>query len=46
MNKVKITAVLIITALALSGCASWDRLKKSWSSELGNGLEREVVITD
>lgn len=46
MKKVKIAAVLIITALALSGCASWDRLKKSWSSELGNGLEREVVITD
>ena len=46
MKKVKLAAVLIVTALALSGCASWDRLKKSWSSELGNGLEREVVITN
>lgn len=36
--------MVVFTITALSGCASWDRLKKEFSSEIENGLERELVI--
>lgn len=37
-----ITLFVLITTL--SGCASWDRFKKSFSSEMGNGLNRDLKV--
>lgn len=47
MKKLKITAIALIsfmTIAMLTGCASWDRFKKSQESEWGNGLNREVIV--
>lgn len=45
-NKIKIlTGILLIGCCFMStGCASWERKKKNWSSELGNGLDRIVRV--
>lgn len=43
------TCALVTTAalaLGLSGCASCDRLAKSWDSEISNGMNRTVVLYD
>lgn len=43
------TCALATTAaltLGLSGCASCDRLAKSWDSEISNGMNRTVVLYD
>ena len=39
-------AVAGVLAVGLSGCASCDRMAKSWSSDVSNGLERSVVLYD
>lgn len=44
MKKIGVTIALIMLAVGLSGCASFDRTIKSWSSEFGNGLERQIII--
>lgn len=45
MKKKTITALaLILTVVSLSGCASWQRTKKTWKSEFSNGIEREIII--
>lgn len=43
-KKIKIFLTLIILAVTLSGCASWNRFTKGVSSNVGNGLERELII--
>lgn len=30
----------------LSGCATWERIKKNFNSEFDNGLPREIVVYD
>ena len=40
-----ITMFAVITC-CLTGCASCDRMKKSWSSDLSGGLSREVIVCD
>lgn len=39
-------AVAGVLAVGLSGCASCDRMAKSWNSDVSNGLERTVVLYD
>lgn len=39
-------ATTAVLALGLSGCASCDRLAKSWGSEISNGMNRTVVLYD
>lgn len=39
-------AVAGVLAVGLSGCASCDRMVKSWDSNVSNGLERTVVLYD
>ena len=39
-------AVAGVLAVGLSGCASCDRMAKSWISDVSNGLERTVVLYD
>lgn len=39
-------AVAGVLAVGLSGCASCDRMVKSWDSNMSNGLERTVVLYD
>lgn len=39
-------AVAGVLAVGLSGCASCDRMAKSWDSNVSNGLERTVVLYD
>lgn len=39
-------AVAGVLAVGLSGCASCDRMAKSWDSNMSNGLDRTVVLYD
>lgn len=43
-KRVILSVTLLFTVITLSGCASGNRLKKSVFSEVGNGLERELII--
>ena len=43
----KIIAVIMACTLiivSVSGCADWERFKKSWDSNMSNGLDREVIV--
>lgn len=44
MKKIIMLAVLVFTGVSFAGCASFDRSIKSFQSEVGNGLNRELVI--
>lgn len=46
MTKRIVSIGLIISALiiCLTGCASWKRGWKSFTSDVGNGLERTVTV--
>lgn len=49
MNKIKKTAIIstiAISAIALPGCASCQRMFKSWDSNMQNGLHRTIEIYD
>ena len=36
---------VVITIITLTGCgASWERAKKDWDSEFGNGINREIIV--
>lgn len=39
-------AVAGVLAVSMSGCASCDRMAKSWDSNMSNGLDRTVVLYD
>lgn len=39
-------AVAGVLAVGMSGCASCDRMAKSWDSDISNGLDRTVVLYD
>lgn len=39
-------AVAGVLAVGMSGCASCDRMAKSWDSNVSNGLDRTVVLYD
>ena len=43
-KKILLTLLVGILAVGTTGCASWERSKKNWSSELGNGLERTIKV--
>lgn len=45
-NRIKLIVILGVAIISLSGCAGWQRLKKSFSSSVNNGLERELVIVN
>ena len=43
----KIIAVLLSTAIMMwtfTGCASLERTKKDWQSEMENGIKREITV--
>lgn len=44
--KASALAVAGVLAVGLSGCASCDRMAKSWDSNMSNGLDRTVVLYD
>ena len=44
--KASAIAVAVVLAAGLSGCASCDRMVKSWDSEISNGMNRTVVLYD
>lgn len=44
--KASAIAVAVVLAAGLSGCASCDRMSKSWDSNMSNGLDRTVVLYD
>ena len=47
MMKFKKTIAMILAVAVImgcSGCASWDRFKKSMKSDFGGGLYREVTV--
>ncbi len=38
--------VLVICAMTLAGCASWNRGWKSFTSDLSGGLDRTITVYD
>ena len=50
MNKIIKTGIVIvlicILMLVCTGCASWQRSIKSIKSDMGNGLDRTVIVYD
>lgn len=34
----------IVIMISVTGCASWERFKTDWKSEMNNGIERTVVV--
>ena len=43
----KIIAVVlacILIIVSVTDCADWERLKKSWVSNMDNGLDKEVIV--
>lgn len=47
MSRIKkiVKAVLAVGLLCtLTGCASCDRFKKTWDSNVAGGLDREVIV--
>lgn len=47
--KKKIFALIALVTLLitmLTGCASWDRFMKSFSSDLSGGIDRTVTVYD
>lgn len=43
-NKIKLVTLSLLLLVALSGCAGWNRFKKSFVSNMDNGLNREVTV--
>lgn len=46
MKKILFISLSVICTVILSSCASWKREMKSIRSELGNGIERKLVLMD
>lgn len=43
---IAVILVLVICAMALAGCASWNRELKSFTSDLSGGLDRTITVYD
>lgn len=44
MNKIKYLIIILILVCMSTGCASWERTKKNWKSDVGDGLYRKVNV--
>lgn len=44
MNKIKYLIIILILIGMSTGCASWERTKKNWKSDVGDGLNRVVNV--
>ena len=42
--KKKILATMIISIIALTGCASWDRSVQNIKSDMAGGINRTIVV--
>lgn len=45
-KKIAVVTLGVLLVPTLTGCASWERLKKDANSEFGNGLPREIKVYD
>ncbi len=45
-KKAAVAILFIFLALSLTGCASWNRELKSFTSDLEGGLNRTVTVYD
>lgn len=44
MKKI-ISVIMVVLGLAtLTGCETWERMKKEWSSNTDGGLDRKMII--
>lgn len=43
-KKLAIAAVFALALPSLTGCATWERAKKDFHSEMSDGLPREIVV--
>ena len=43
-KKIKLILLSLGLLITLSGCAGWQRFKKSFVSNMDNGLERRVTV--
>lgn len=45
-KRIVILATAALIAISLTGCAFWSRSWKSFTSDVGGGLERTVTVYD
>jgi uncharacterized lipoprotein YehR (DUF1307 family) len=43
-KKVVLIGLMITLIFSFTGCTSWERTKKNWSTEMNEGLNREVIV--
>lgn len=43
-KKIAVFALLVVMVLSLTGCASWNRMWKSFGSDISGGLNRTVTV--
>lgn len=44
MKKIKYLVLILLAIVMCTGCESWERTKKSWSSDIGGGLNRVINV--
>lgn len=44
MKRIKFLVLILLVIGMCTGCASWDRFKKTWKSDVGDGLYRVVNV--
>lgn len=44
MKKVKYLIIILLLVAMCTGCSSWDRFKKTFKSDIGDGLYRVVNV--
>ncbi|TWW13157.1 hypothetical protein LABALGNA3A7_09630 [Dellaglioa algida] len=44
MKKIIVLMGIVLLAVGLSGCASWNRMTKNINSDVSNGLERDIKV--
>lgn len=45
-KRVLIVSIVVAMMISLTGCESWNRFKKSFGSDMSDGLDRTVTVYD
>lgn len=44
MKKIMSVIMVVLGLATLTGCETWERMKKEWSSNTDGGLDRKMII--
>lgn len=44
MKKIMSVIMVVLGLATLTGCETWERMKKEWSSNTDGGLDRKIII--